>query len=105
MDDRRRGLRQSVQVPARLSLPGGRRLDVMIRTSGELGVLVYATDLEVEIHEGERALLEHPVIMDGAPTKTRAKTTALVVRVELDMEPGAIVRHIALFFDGGPSPA
>jgi len=104
MDDRRRGLRQSVQVPAHLTLPGGRELDVMIRNAGELGVLVYATDLEVEIHEGERALLEHPQIVDGAPTKLKTKTTASVVRVELDMEPGAIVRHVALFFDGGPAP-
>ena len=105
-DERRRTERIAVQIPARLLLGGGREVVVTIRNVGELGVLVSATDLEMEIHEGERALLEHPRLTDGHPGKGKEKvrTPAAVVRVELDFDPGAITREVALFFDGGPKP-
>ena len=110
-DERRRTERVAVQIPARLLLAGGREAAVTIRNVGELGVLVSVRDLEFEIHEGERALLEHPVLVDahprlasGAPAGTRVRTPAAVVRVELDFDPGEITREVALFFDGGPKP-
>lgn len=104
-DERRRTERVAVQVPARLRLGGGREAAVTIRNVGELGMLVSSTDLELEIHEGERALLEHPRLVDGKPTGAHVSTAAAVVRVELEFDPGAITREIALFFDGGPKPA
>ena len=108
-DDRRRTERVAVQIPARLLLAGGREASVTIRNVGELGMLVSMTDLELEIHEGERALLEHPRLTDAKPTKGpdkgKVRTPASVVRVELDFDPGAITREVALFFDGGPRPA
>lgn len=105
-DERRRTERIAVQIPARLLLAGGREATVTIRNVGELGMLVSMTDLELEIHEGERALLEHPRLTDAKPDKGTAKvrTPASVVRVELDFDPGAITREVALFFDGGPRP-
>jgi hypothetical protein len=71
---------------------------------GELGALLSLADLEVEVHEGERALLEHPRIVDGQPRKQVVRTPGAVVRVELEMEKAGVLRHVALYFDGGPSP-
>lgn len=115
-DERRRTERVAVRIQARLLLAGGREAAVTIRNIGELGMLVSTTDLELEIHEGERALLEHPRLTDhppqadhhrkaGAkPGAANVRTAAAVVRVELDFDPGAITREVALFFDGGPRP-
>ena len=103
-DERRRTERVAVQIPARLLLAGGREVAVTIRNVGELGVLVSATDLELQIHEGERALLEHSRIIDAKPKGPKVRTPGAIVRVELDMEPGSIVRQVALYFDGGPKP-
>jgi hypothetical protein len=104
MDERRRAERLPVSIPARLLLSGGRETSCVIRNVGELGVLIAVTDLETEIHEGERALLEHPRIVDGNARKQVVRTPGAVVRVELDMEKAAVVRQVALYFDGGPSP-
>jgi hypothetical protein len=104
-DERRRTERIAVEIPARLLLAGGREAAVTIRNVGELGVLVSVTDLEIGIHEGERALLEHPRLVDGHPDKALVRTPAAVVRVELDFDPGAITREVALYFDGGPRPS
>lgn len=105
MDERRRAERVSTAIPARLFLQGGGAVEATIRNVGELGVLVSLTDLEHEIREGQRALLEHPLIVDGVPQGgPPLRSAAAVVRVDLDLEPGAIVRHVALYFDGGPRP-
>ena len=86
-DERRRTERVAVQIPARLLLAGGREAAVTIRNIGELGMLVSMTDLELEIHEGERALIEHPRLTDAKPAKGpekgKVRTPASVVRVEL----------------------
>jgi hypothetical protein len=104
MDERRRAERLQVTIPARLLLGGGRETPCVIRNVGELGVLLAVTDLETEIREGERALLEHPRIVDGNARKQTVRTPGAIVRVELDMEKTAVVRQVALYFDGGPSP-
>jgi hypothetical protein len=103
-DERRRAQRIPTKVPAQLRLSAGRVVDVVISNVGETGALVSLRDLEVEVHEGERALLEHPLIVNGVATSKPMRTAAAVVRVDLDLEPGAIVRHVALHFDGGPAP-
>lgn len=106
MDERRRAERISTAIPARLLLQGGGSVEGVIRNVGELGVLMALTDLEHEIREGQRVLLEHPRIVDGVPQGgPPARSAAAVVRVDLDLEPGAIVRHVALYFDGGPRPS
>ena len=104
MDERRRAERVAVEVPARLWLGEGRCVDVVIRNVGVLGALLTMTDLEESVHEGERALLEHPRIVDGKAQKAVVRTPAAVVRVELDVERAGVVRQVALYFDGGPRP-
>jgi hypothetical protein len=107
VEDRRRAARTPTQIPARLLLDGGRHADVVISNVGELGVLLTLSDLEVQLREGERAVLEHPVIVDGKAVAGRGATvrsSASVVRVDLDLDSGSVVRHVALYFDGGPAP-
>lgn len=104
MEERRRAERIPVQIPARLLLSRKREVACTIRNVGELGVLLSIADLETEVHEGERALLEHPRIVDGRAQKAVVRTPGAVVRVELDMEKSGVLRHVALYFDGGPSP-
>jgi hypothetical protein len=103
-DERRRSARRDVQIPAVLRLGGGRSVAARIRNVGELGALVEIVDLEVSVEEGERALLVHPRIVDGEPSGPTVETAASVVRVDLDVDATAIVRHVALYFDGGPRP-
>jgi hypothetical protein len=110
MDNRRRSERTPTSIPARLHLAHGRDADVTISNVGELGALVTLYDLEVEVREGERALLEHPPLLDGHAGKGVVRTPAAVVRVDLDLTTDAsgpasgVVRHVALYFDGGPKP-
>jgi hypothetical protein len=105
MDERRRSERTPCAIPARLLLAGAREAAATIRNIGELGALVSTPDLEVEIHEGERVLLEHPKVVDGKASGTKkVRTTGAVVRVELDLDPEAVLRHVAIYFDGGPKP-
>ncbi len=104
MEERRRAERIPVQIPARLFLAGGREVVCTIRNVGELGVLLSIADLETDVKEGERALLEHPRLVDGHPKRQTVRTSGAVVRVELDMEKTGVLRHVALYFDGGPSP-
>ena len=103
-DERRRSDRLQVNIPARLLLAGGREAEARIKNLGELGVLLSVSDLELDIHEGEGALLEHARIVDGKAKGLKVRTPGAVVRVELDMEPGAVVRQVAIYFDGGPKP-
>src|SRR5262245_65903382 len=104
VDERRRAERRKVEIAARLLLGAGRETPCVIRNVGELGVLLAVSDLEFDIRDGERALLEHPRIVDGYPRKQIVLTSGAIVRVELDMEPGGVVRLVALYFDRGPSP-
>jgi hypothetical protein len=105
MDDRRRAERIPVRIPARLFLTGGVETAATIVNIGELGVLLAVADLEIEVREGDRALLEHPRVVDGkAQGGKHARTSGAVVRVDLDLDPAAVVRHVALYFDGGPRP-
>jgi hypothetical protein len=105
VEDRRRASRIPTQIPARLFVAGGRHADVVISNVGELGVLLTLSDLELQLREGERALLEHPRIVDGVPEGGHMRSAASVVRVDLDLDSGAVVRPVALFFDEGPRPA
>jgi len=105
MDERRRAERVPTRIPARLLLAGGRDTPATIENIGELGVLLGVSDLEIDIAEGERALLEHPRIVDGKPVgKIPVRTAGCVVRVQLELDVGAVVRHVAVYFDGGPKP-
>ena len=80
-------------------------MPVTIADLGELGALLSIHELEDPVQEGERALLDHPVLHEGHPTGRRGLTGGRVVRVELDFEPEGIVRRVALFFDGGGGPS
>ena len=103
--DRRRTERHAINAPGTLSLAGGRSVPVTIADLGELGALLSMHELEDAVLEGERGLLDHPVLSEGRVTGRRALTGGRVVRVELDFEPEGIVRRIALFFDGGGGPS
>jgi hypothetical protein len=105
VNERRRAVRIDVEIPARILLAGGRRAEVTISNVGEMGALVSLTDLEVSVHEGERALLVHPRLVDGRAQADIVRTAAAVVRVELDLAGAAVLRQVALHFDGGPAPA
>ena len=102
--ERRRAERHAVDLPGTLHLSGGRTVAVTIADLGEMGALLAMTDLEDAVLEGERALLEHPLLDDGRAVGALSRTAGRVVRVELDFEPDGIVRRVALFFDGGGPP-
>jgi hypothetical protein len=102
--ERRRAARHPVDVRARLLLEGGREAPVIVRNIGEMGALLSVPDLEVEVVEGERGLLEHPKMLDGKPQRATVRTAGAIVRVELDMDAGGILRQVAMYFDGGPAP-
>lgn len=102
--ERRRAERHPVDATGSLFLSGGRRVGVHIADMGEMGALLSVTDLEDPVVEGERALLEHPLLSGGRATERFTQTAGRVVRVELDFEPEGVVRRIALFFDGGGAP-
>ena len=102
--DRRRAERHPVDLAGDLHLSGGRKLPVRILNLGPLGALLEAVDLEEAILEGERAVLDHPVMVDSWPQAHRARTVGSVVRVELEFAPSGVSRHLALYFDGGAKP-
>lgn len=102
--ERRRAERHPVNAPGTLFLADGRRVGVEIADLGELGALLSMTDLEEPVVEGERALLEHPLLADGRLSRRLTRTAGRVVRVELDFEVEGIRRRIAVFFDGGGAP-
>ena len=103
-DERRRHTRHPVRIAAKILLGEGREAPVVIENIGEMGALVAVSDLEVNIVEGERALLEHPRIVDGRPLTKIVRTPCSIVRVDMDMDPTGIVKHLAIYFDGGPAP-
>ena len=102
--ERRRAERHPVNAPGTLFLTDGRRVPVEIADLGELGALLSMTDLEDPVVEGERALLEHPLLAEGRTSRRITRTAGRVVRVELDFEVEGIRRRIAVFFDGGSAP-
>lgn len=102
--ERRRAERHAIDAHGTLTLEGGRKVAVTIADLGELGALLTVDELEDAVIEGERALLDHPVLESGRPGRRRAQTAGRVVRVELDFEPSGVVRRVALFFDGGAAP-
>lgn len=102
--ERRRAERHPIDARGTLTLAGGRQVPVTIADLGELGALLTAHELEDAVVEGERALLDHPLLEDGRPGRRRTQTPGRVVRVELDFEPAGVVRRVALFFDGGAGP-
>ncbi len=102
--DRRRAERHPVDLAGELRLSNGRRVPVRILNLGPLGALLEATDLEEAILEGERALLDHPVLVDARPQGQRAETPGSVVRVELEFAAAGVSRHLAIYFDGGARP-
>ena len=103
--ERRRSERHPVDIPGTLYLSDGRAVPVRIQNLGELGALVQITDLEEPVLEGERAVLQHPVTVEGVVHHGEmAQTAGSVVRVELDFEERGICRELAVYFDGGIKP-
>jgi hypothetical protein len=103
-DDRRRSRRHPVEVPARLELDDGVEADVVIRNIGELGALVSMADLEISVAEGDRVIIEHPEWNAGKFGTKKVRRTGSVVRVDMELAQSAVLRQLAIFFDGGPSP-
>jgi hypothetical protein len=103
-DDRRRSRRHEVRIPARLVLDDGVETEVVIRNIGDLGALVSVSDLEVPVHEGDRAILEHPEMRGSRPGKRTVRRTGAIVRVDMELAARAVLRQLAIFFDDGPSP-
>ena len=103
-DERRRAVRHPVQVEAKLLLGEGRVAAVVIENIGEMGALLAVSDLEVDIVEGERAVLEHPRFVDGRALTKVVRTSGAIVRIDMDMETTGVVKHLAIYFDGGPKP-
>lgn len=103
--ERRRVERHAVDLPGGLHLSEGRCIPIRIVNLGELGALVSMTDLEEAVFEGERVVLEHPVMEEGEPTATIAHTAGRVVRVDLELSDLGVARHLAVFFDGGAPPS
>ena len=99
--ERRREVRHPVDLPGVLHLAGGRTVEVRIQNLGRMGALVRVPDLEQPVREGDRAVLEHPLIDDRS--QQRASRCA-VVRVELDFEEEGVTRALAVYFDGGAAP-
>ena len=102
--ERRRADRHPVDIPGELFLADGRRVAVRIQNLGEMGALLAMADLEESVEEGDRAVLDHPVLKDGKATRKHARTPGCVVRVALEFEVGAVARYLAVFFDGGGLP-
>jgi hypothetical protein len=102
--ERRRAERHPVDLAGVLHLSQGRRVPVRIANIGPLGALLRVTDLEEPIFEGERAVLDHPAIIDGMAQERRARTRGSVVRVEMDFAEDGVSRQLAVYFDGGPLP-
>jgi hypothetical protein len=102
--DRRRAERHPVDIPGELFLAGGRSVPVRIQNLGELGALLAMADLEQTVGEGDRAVLDHPLLKDGKPSKKHVRTPGSVMRVELEFEQGSVARYLAIYFDGGGVP-
>ena len=105
--NRRRAERHASDLPGRLRLAGERSVAVRIRNIGLLGALCEIHDLEEPVLEGERAVLTHPGLVDDRPGPEdgpRVETAGAIVRVELELLPEGIVRHVAIHFDGGAAP-
>ena len=108
-EERRRAERLPVDLPGELFLSEGRRVAVRIRNMGGMGAPVQITNLEQPVLEGERAVLDHPVLGDDASPEAlaaapRTRSACAVVRVELDFEERGIMRELAVYFDGGAEP-
>jgi hypothetical protein len=103
-DERRRARRHDVEIPARLVLDDGVETDVVIRNIGDLGALVSVSDLEVPVHEGDRAILEHPQMQGAKPGRRMIRRTGAIVRVDMELASRAVLRQLAIFFDDGPAP-
>ena len=99
--ERRRADRHPVDYAGVLFLAGGQRVEVRIKNLGQMGALVQVSDLEQRVQEGDRAVLDHPVLGDGTE---RRVTAGAIVRVELDFEGDGVNRELAVYFDGGPTP-
>jgi hypothetical protein len=102
--ERRRAERLPVDMAGDVILSEGRKVAVQIVNIGPLGALLKVVDLEEAVFEGERAVLDHPAIVDGKPQHKRARTRGAVVRVEMDFAEEGVSRHLAMYFDGGPLP-
>jgi hypothetical protein len=94
-----------VDAAGTLFLSEGRRVPVRIRDLGDLGAMVQIVDLEEAVLEGERAVLEHPLLGPGSEHLPLRRTTGAIVRVELDFLETGILRQLAVFFDGGAPPS
>ncbi|MDJ0973807.1 MAG: hypothetical protein QNJ98_05060 [Planctomycetota bacterium] len=104
--ERRRAERLPVDWLGRLFLSEGREIEVRIKNIGRMGALVQIADLEDAVFEGERAVLDHPILDDyNQPLEGRARTNGRVVRVELEFLDEGVARQLAVHFDDGTPPA
>ena len=99
--ERRRTDRHPVDYAGTLYLPGGRRVAVRIKNLGQRGALVQISDLETGVREGDRTVLDHPLLDEP---EARRATPGSIVRVELDFEGDGVNRELAVYFDGGAAP-
>jgi hypothetical protein len=100
-DERRRAKREPVDYAGTLFLEGGRSVTIRIKNLGQMGALVQVSDLEHPVREGDRVVLDHPLLGDSG---RRRSTPGAIVRVELDFEGKAVHRELAVYFDGGAAP-
>ena len=90
-------------MPGELFLSEGRTIPVRIVNLGTLGALVAIQDLEEAVLEGERVVLDHP-LLETEEQGRRGRTAGAVVRVDLDFSDAGVARHLAVYFDGGSAP-
>ncbi len=103
-DERRRAIRRPVDMAGVMFLSNGRIVEVRIKNVGGLGALVQIGDLEEPVFEGERAVLEHPVIGADGEQAESVRSTGSIVRVELEFLNEGVARQLAMYFDGGAVP-
>lgn len=109
--ERRRAGRHAVDLRGELYLSESRCIPVRIVNLGQLGALIQIADLEDAVLEGERVVLQHPILgepdgSEGAPEvgEDSARTPGAVVRVDLEFSSTGVSRHLAIYFDGGAAP-
>ncbi len=104
--DRRHRKRIPVSLPGTLYMSRGRVIPIRLVNVGGNGALMSLEDFEHGVDEHERVVLEHPGFRGPTPHRNEpmARTTGVIVRVEVDFDENGITRHVAVYFDGGPAP-
>ncbi len=103
-EERRRSIRRPVDLAGVMFLSNSRIVEVRIKNLGGLGALVQVGDLEEPVFEGERMVLEHPVVGDDGEPGDAVRSVGAIVRVELEFLNEGVARQLAVYFDGGAPP-